>query len=222
MESKLKVMNLYAGIGGNIELLDESKFEITNVEINPKIAAVLQKRKQNQKVIVADAHKFLLENYMNYDIIWSSRPCQSHSRMAKFTRHKIKKFPDMVLYEEIIFLMHFFKGKWIVENVKPYYEPLVKPTKILGRHLFWSNFDISDFTLKQPDNFINKANLQGKKEMMEWIGIYYDENIYYDGNHCPVQVLRNCVHPLLGKHIFDCCLKNNTIKQHSLFECSNK
>ena len=107
MESKLKVVNLYAGIGGNIELLDESKFEITNVEINPKIAAVLQKRKQNQKVIVADAHKFLLENYMNYDIIWSSRPCQSHSRMAKFTRHKIKKFPDMVLYEEIIFLMHF-------------------------------------------------------------------------------------------------------------------
>ena len=49
----------------------------------------------------------------------------------------------MTLYEEILFLKHHFKGKWVVENVKPYYEPLIKP-QILERHCFWSNFEIAD------------------------------------------------------------------------------
>ena len=38
--------------------------------------------------------------------------------------------------------------------------------------------------------------------LMEWLGIHYEENIYYAGNHCPAQVLRNCVHPDLGLEIF--------------------
>ena len=36
---------------------------------------------------------------------------------------------------------------------------------------------------------------------MEWLGIHFEENIYYEGNHCPTQVLRNCVHPLVGEQI---------------------
>ena len=48
----------------------------------------------------------------------------------------------MSLYQEIIFLQSNFKGNWIVENVKPYYEPLIKPTIVLQRHLFWTNMII--------------------------------------------------------------------------------
>ena len=32
---------------------------------------------------------------------------------------------------------------------------------------------------------------------------YYEKNIYYEGNHCPTQILRNCVHPEVGLHVFN-------------------
>lgn len=54
----------------------------------------------------------------------------------------------MSLYQEIIFLKHNFKGLWVVENVKPYYKPLIKG-RLLQRHLFWSNFEIKDFTIEK-------------------------------------------------------------------------
>lgn len=200
-----KLLNLYAGLGGNIELLSEEEFEITNVELDPKIAGVLKKRKPNQKVIIADAHQFLLDNYKEYDIIWTSLPCQKHSKMNRATRHNMVRYIDGNLFEEIIFLKTYFKGKWIVENVVPYYEIYGNPKK-LGRHLFWSNFDITemDSLPKSPKGMMNLATVGQKKIMMDWLGIYYEKNIYYDGNHCPVQILRNCVHPLLGKHVIDC------------------
>lgn len=56
---------------------------------------------------------------------------------------------------------------------------------------------------KSPKNMMNLATVGQKKIMMDWLGIHYDENIYYEKNHCPVQILRNCVHPLLGLHVFN-------------------
>lgn len=106
----------------------------------------------------------------------------------------------MRLYEEIVFLQHNFKGMWVVENVKPYYSPLIKG-KAVGRHLFWSNFDFECEEIKQPKGFINMTNSAGSEKLKEWLGIQYDGNIYYEGNHCPAQVLRNCVHPLVGESI---------------------
>ena len=53
----------------------------------------------------------------------------------------VPKYPDMKLYEEIIFLDNYFKGKYCVENVLPYYEPLI-PAKKRGRHLYWTNFNL--------------------------------------------------------------------------------
>lgn len=201
---RIKVLNLYAGLGGNIDLLDESIYDITNVELNQKIADVLKKRKPNQKVIIADAHQYLLENYNEFDIIWSSMPCQTHSKMNLFTRHSMVRYVDGGLFEEIIFLQHYCKDKkWVVENVVPYYQPYGSPTKI-GRHLFWSNFEIHPMENlpKSPKGMMNLATVAQKKTMMDWLGIYFEGNIYYEGNHCPVQILRNCVHPKIGEHIF--------------------
>lgn len=197
----MKVLNLYAGLGGNRKLWKDVK--ATAVEQNAEIAEVYASLYPDDKLIIGDAHEYLREHFSEFDFIWSSPPCQSHTRMIKFTRHKLKRYPDMNLYQEIIFLQHFFKGYWVVENVKPYYEPLIE-AQTCGRHLFWSNFKISEFEIKQPKNTINLASVAGKKIMMDWLGIHYEKNIYYEGNHCPAQVLRNCVHPKLGKHVFDC------------------
>jgi len=197
---EMKVLNLYAGVGGNRKHWENC--EVTAVESNEKIADVYQRLNPRDTVIIGDAHEYLREHFREFDFIWSSPPCQTHSKMNKATRHKNRRFPDMELYEEILFLQHFFKGRWIVENVVPFYEPLIEAKKV-GRHLFWGNFDFVADDVKRPANFINMANVAGKKALMDWLGVHYEENIYYANNHCPAQILRNCVHPDLGLQIFD-------------------
>lgn len=197
----IKILNLCSGVGGNRAKWTDC--EVTAVENETKTANVYKKLFPNDTIIIGDAYQYLKENFENFDFIWISPPCQKHSRMMKATRHKIADYPDFKLYEVIIFLQNFYKGKWVVENVVPYYKPLIEPTKKIGRHLFWSNFDVIADEELQPKGFITKSNLQGKKEMMDWLGIYFEETIYYKKNHCPVQILRNCVHPNIGRSILE-------------------
>jgi len=197
--SKTKVLNSYAGLGGNRKRWTDC--QVTAVEYTQKIADTYKSLYPQDDVIVADAHQYLLDNHQNFDFIWSSPPCQSHSRMIRSGKNRKPRYPGLRLYEEILFLKHNFKGLWVVENVIPYYEPLL-PGKKIGRHLFWSNFEFDCEDIKSPGNFINKTNVEGSKALKEWLGIEYEGNIYYEGNHCPAQVLRNCVHPSIGEQIF--------------------
>lgn len=201
----MRVLNLYAGLGGNRKLW--TGCEVTAVEKESDIADVYRREHPQDKLVVTDAHQYLLENYLRFDFIWTSPPCQTHSRMIG--GHKVKRYPDMALYQEIIFLQKHFKGLWVVENVKPYYKPLIEPTTQVGRHFFWSNFPIVAEEVPQPDGFIVLSDVTGKKKLQEWLGIHYEENIYYGDNHCPAQILRNCVHPKLGEQIFNCALQND-------------
>lgn len=191
----IKVLNLYAGIGGNRKLWD--KIDVTAVEINKDIANVYQALYPKDKVIIGDAHKYLEEHYKEFDFIWSSPPCQSHSSMRQNICVKFRGtpavYPDMKLYQEIIFLQNNFQGKWVVENVKPYYTPLIPPTKELQRHLFWSNFEIGDADFE-------KDNLRSAQipELEKLYG--FDLSGYKLPNKR--QVLRNCVKPELGQFIF--------------------
>lgn len=100
-------------------------------------------------------------------------------------------------------LKHFAKCPWVVENVIPYYTPLIKPDGSVGRHIFWSSGMFLCEDVPTPSGFINMCNVAGKISLMDWLGIHYEENIYLKGNHCPAQILRNCVHPTIGKTIFD-------------------
>ena len=214
----MKVLNLYAGLGGNRKLWQNCN--VTAVEMEQDIADVYKSQFPNDTVVVGDAHQYLLDHAHEFDFIWSSPPCQTHSRMMKATRHKKKRFTDMTLYQEIIFLQHFYKGKWIVENVKPYYEPLIKPSVILGRHYAWSNFEITDFKEPNIKSFITSGTVAETQKLKDWLGIQYEGNIYYKGNHCPGQVLRNCVHPNMGMHIFNCMngiMEVKDINQTKLF-----
>ena len=155
----IKVLNGYAGIGGNRKLIPNEitlhgvtyKIKVTAVEIDPKIAKIYQDFFPNDKVIVADVHQYLLEHYKEFDFIWLSPPCPSHGRSrywsSKTDKNKVNYpppiYPDMSLWQEIIFLKHFFKGKWVVENVISYYEPLIKP-HLFNSHYYWANFQIHD------------------------------------------------------------------------------
>lgn len=150
----MKVLNLFAGIGGNRKLWED--VEVTAVEIDPDIAALYSEYFPNDTVIVGDAHEYLLDHYNEFDFIWSSPPCTTHSRMnLNFKNAHIKaRYPDMKLYQEIIFLDKMYEGKYCVENVIPYYQiennsPLI-PAQRYNRHLFWCNFKIPQTSKANP------------------------------------------------------------------------
>ena len=191
----MKILNLYSGIGGNRQLWTD--VEVTSVEINPQIANIYSDFYPNDNIIIGDAHLYLLENYHKYDFIWSSPPCQSHSsfRQNICVRYRNTKpeYPDMKLYQEIIFLQYNSKCKWVVENVKPYYEPLIHG-KLIQRHLFWSNFGIENINIKNDD--IRTAQIpQLQKQLNINLNKYKLTN--------KRQILRNCVEPKLALHILN-------------------
>lgn len=195
----MKILNLYAGLGGNRKLWGDSH-EVTAVELMPDIAKFYKDHFPNDEVVIGDAHDYLLNNFREFDFIWSSVNCPTHSR-ARFwsskNGDKVKPvYPDMKLYEEILFLDNYFDGLWIVENVVPYYDPLIKPTKKVGRHLFWSNFRISDFEPIEAD--INRGS---RDDYQKVHGISIDG---YKFTTRTDKILRNCVQPETGKHILDC------------------
>lgn len=191
----MKILNLYCGIGGNRKLWG-NEHEVTAVEYNQSIADAYKQFFPNDKVIVGDAHQYLLEHFQEFDFIWASPPCPSHSRMRKTNsgtgeRKSLHTFPDMKLYEEIIFLKHFFKGKWAVENVVPYYEYLIEPTIILNRHPIWANFEIEEVRIDSDFSI-----LRSKREIFNLDGIKLTKR--------KDQIHRNCVEPEMGLHILNC------------------
>lgn len=142
----MKILNLYSGIGGNRALWGDDH-EITAVENVHDIADTYRKLYPNDIVVEDDAHQYLLNHYREYDFIWSSPPCPTHSRMNRVNEGMGRqiKYPDMALYQEIILLQHHFKGQFAIENVIPYYKPLIRPTIELHRHFFGQ-------TLQSPVN----------------------------------------------------------------------
>lgn len=188
-----KVLNLYAGIGGNRKLWDG--FQVTAVESEQYIADAYKKLYPEDTVVVGDAHQYLIDHFAEFDFIWSSPPCPSHSRAnLSLQGYGIYRYPDMSLYQEIIFLSHFFKGKWVVENVIPYYEPLIKPNYTIDRHHFWTNFEIPP---KEMERYHNVA--RAKKEVLaEHHGITLPP-----GTKDQRKLLRNAVNPILGNHILE-------------------
>lgn len=107
-------------------------------------------------------------------------------------------------------MKHFAPGSFCVENIRPYYDALIPPTKIIGRHLLWANFYI-------PVCFESHPSWNAPAdELKAWLGIKYDGNLYYDGNHSPSQVLRNCVNPSTGLHILNSVTGNVPALQLSL------
>jgi DNA (cytosine-5)-methyltransferase 1 len=197
---KIKVLNLYSGIGGNRKLWPNDEIEVTAVEIEPNIAKIYQDFFPNDKVIVADAHKYLLEHFQEFDFIWSSPPCPTHSRLNTLLimgRGIKPKYPDMKLYEEILLLKHFFKGKWVVENVISFYEPLIKP-QIDGRHFYWSNFRIENIT---KDAIIRNTNGGTLNKKMNDRGIFVKNFYEYKGDKR--QIIHNCVDSKAGLKIFN-------------------
>lgn len=115
LKTTLKVLNLYAGIGGNRRLW--TNVDVTAVEHDNTIAKIYKENYPQDKVIIGDAKDYLLKHFKEFNFIWASPPCPTHSRLRLLlsgtskTSKKIAnssfKLPDMELYSIILFLKHF-------------------------------------------------------------------------------------------------------------------
>lgn len=200
----MKILNLYAGIGGNRKLWGD-EHDITAVESEQYIADAYKKMYPNDIVIVGDAHQYLLDHHKEFDFIWSSPPCPSHSVTNNFLYAQgTIRYPDMKLYEEILLLKHRFKGKWVVENVKPYYKPLIEPTAVIDRHLFWSNFNIPPLKVERNFNVTN-ARASSRKSSEDYgnsLSDFHQLDVP-QGTKNVRKLLRNAVYAPVGEHILN-------------------
>ena len=193
-----KVLNLYACLGGNRYKWTDC--DVTAVELDPELARMYQERFPNDKVIVADAHQYLLDHYKEFDFIWSSPPCPSHSkaRYWGFGKNGLKpEYPDMSLYQEIIFLKYHFFGKWVVENVNPYYEPMFNP-QVRDRHTYWTNFKLPSKLSNRNDTALVRAS------RMQDLCDFHDYDFRkYKGSQRVLKIARNLVDYEAGLTIFN-------------------
>jgi DNA (cytosine-5)-methyltransferase 1 len=219
----MKILNLYACLGGNRYKWDEvADIEVTAVELDPEAARLYKERFSNDTVIIADAHQYLLDHYKEFDFIWSSPPCPSHSRIRisqKSRESFLPIYPDLKLYEEILFLENYFKGKYCVENVIPYYEPLIAAQK-RGRHLYWANFIL-------PNNLNERKEGKGLvcahvKDEVKKLSEFHDFDFtQYNGEQRIDKMARNLVDYEAGKTILETALniiRKSDTKQTSIFD----
>lgn len=218
----MKILNLYACLGGNRYLWSD-EHEVTAVEYDEELARMYKERFPNDNVIVTDAHQFILDHYKEYDFIWSSPPCPTHSKVRVTQKNKdfyIPKYPDMSLYQQIIFLEEHFKGKYVVENVIPYYTPLI-PAKKRGRHLYWTNFNLPS----NIDRLASKGIMCGQTndEVNKLCEFHKIDRAFldsYKGKQSKTKIIRNLVDYHVGKVILDTALgimQKNDVSQTELF-----
>lgn len=219
----IRVLNLYACLGGNRYKWDEvANIKVTAVELDSELARLYQERFPNDTVIVADAHQYLLDHYKEFDFIWTSPPCPTHSRARFWGFGKNGKkpiYPDMKLYEEIIFLQHHFDGKYVVENVIPYYWPLIAAQE-RDRHLYWTNIKLPTTLESRVKHFGDSKN-GATESLSSWSEFHDYDFSKYKGKQLVLKIARNLVDYEAGKKIFQTALgiiEKSKLKQISLFE----
>lgn len=207
----MKILNLYAGIGGNRKLWGD-EHEITAVEYNQDIANIYKELYPMDTLIITDAHQYLLDHFKEYDFVWSSPPCQSHTILnTMLNKNGINRYPDMALYQQIILLQHWFYGKFVIENVKPYYSTLIPHDAEIDRHLFWTNIKTIGYSIKNKRQI--HTSIQAKS-------IVYGIDLSEYNLDNKAQVLKNMVNPEIGLHFLNRVLEikdSEDITQKKLF-----
>lgn len=211
-----KILNLFAGFGGNRS--SWKNVQVDAVEIEPEIAKIYKKRFPEDQVFVQDVDSFLRDknnNLEDYDLIWASPPCTTHSQMQKFPRSETTRIaiPRMdQIYGLMIWFPRNYSGKWVIENVQPYYIAPIPRTVFIDRHYFWANFPIKKTTFRNGTNWkhgkiggIMRKPISLLIKELDLTPVLADIKATF-GRHTKKryeQVIRNCVDPKVGKYILD-------------------
>lgn len=224
----MKILNLFAGLGGNRQ--NWNGHSIISIEINPGVAKLYQELYPDDIVLNMDVFDYLREkenNLKDFDFIWASPPCQSHSHMQLFTRHN-NNYPPIPRLDQtiglIIWLNKFYNNKFVVENVIPWYGLIdLRFNNIfkvkLDRHIFYSNFKIQSkkFRSRGSEGHGKIGGLMRMKgsELCNFhnldISIIDKLKGLQESGNDHLKVLRNLCNSELGDYILKQSLKENTL-----------
>jgi len=185
--------------------------DVTAVEWDSEKADIYRELFPKDTVIETDAHEYLREHMDEYDFIWSSPPCPTHSRLQDMNRGKENTtvpYPDMNLWQEIIHLQKWCEADWVVENVITHYDPIIDPYE-RGKHYFWSNYYIPEFDfdgLKVEIRGPSNGRLENARERTG-----FDLSKFDVTQNGELKMLNNAVTPQLGKHVFESRGKQTTL-----------
>lgn len=197
----MKILNLFAGAGANRV---NWHGVITAVELDNNIANLYSKLFPEDKVIINDAVEYLIKNHGFYDFIWASPPCTKNSKLYCSTKSYKNELPDLLLYQIILFLQLHVKCAWVVENVIPYFKPLINPQARIGRHFIWSNFNVTSKKIVELKGFSDLSSAKDSSILKDYHQLKYEGNVYTSDGKSPCKVLRNGCNYQIGDHVMDC------------------
>lgn len=163
----MKILDLFCGGGG--ASVGMAKYgDITGIDMEPQPEYPF-------KFIRGDALGFDIDFYRQFDIIWSSPPCQAYSVACANARKQGKEYPDLI--EATRDLLLKVNKPFVIENVPG--SPLITGLLLCGsmfnlnivRHRF---FEIGGFYTKQPDHarhnedFITVVGSGGSDSVLDW------------------------------------------------------
>jgi hypothetical protein len=178
----MKALDLFCGLGGWSDGLAAEGFDVTGVEIEPKIAALYK-----HPVIVADICSLKPIDFKGYDLIVGSPPCRNFSQLALLfgkTRWKEKPDPEgkgMELVNAFLNFVKIAKPKyWCMENViglKKYLALTPRCESWFGmtmKRCLWGNFPsfLIPLDMNKKRMFYPRSSgwmkPVGKREIIQW------------------------------------------------------
>jgi DNA (cytosine-5)-methyltransferase 1 len=118
-----KILDLFCGAGGAGYGLYEAGFDVTGVDIKPQKR---YPRNEYMRFVQADAIEYALAHGWQYDAVWASPPCQSHSQIT----------PDKSKHVDLIphtrFALESLGLPYIIENVYGAKKALRNPVMLCG------------------------------------------------------------------------------------------
>lgn len=197
----MRILDLYAGLGGTakgIQSVLEKKgvdYEYFAIEIDPNVCAAHKINNPRSTVICADV-KDWLDKITDFDFVWASPPCQTHSILNFSNKATGKKtnLVDWSLWHVIDHLQRTENVSYVVENVLIWYNEPFKHNFNLDRHYFWTNLSLLSFEYQKRTKDWGYLSVKGWKE-------YHQVEHAITGNKR--QQLRNCLHWSIAAGIFE-------------------
>jgi len=168
---RLKALDLFCGLGGFSDGLALEGFDVTGVEIEPKIAALYKHR-----VIVADVCSLNPEEFRGFDLIVGSPPCRDFCVMAEtvgLTKWRDPPNPQRGLLLVNAFLNFIEVAKptyWLMENSNLLQKHIkIKPRQITNLGIgmkrgFWGNYP----SFITPRDMTHNFKFGERKPLTSW------------------------------------------------------
>ena len=160
MSNKLRLLDLFAGVGGMSHGFEEAGFDIAGaVEHDKKIGNSLQKNHKNTKVFIADIKNLepaiVKAEIGAIDIIVGGPPCQGFSLKGK--RLGLDDERNFLFREYIKYVDHFKPTYFVIENVSGimssnngyFVNEILEEFKNIGYSINYGILNASDFGVPQ-------------------------------------------------------------------------